>query len=659
MKRSATPLYAYATVVVVAGLSILVVDLSGGLDSDVFRSSHLWLLFAAIVAGEFVSITVPHRQETIAVTVGDPFTLSLLFTFGLGPALIAKTLASLLDDIRRRQTWWKALFNVGQFAISLAVGSWVVDSLGYHGTEPQSMTPQDILATLTGAAVYFGFNMAIVTTAIAISVGESPLVAFGDNFKTRVIQQGALLGFTPVVAAAIHDSAAFFPLLLIPIVVVYYSGLLTQRHVTLAQQLTELYETTRITNARISTREAVHQLLERVCTMFNASRASITLFAQEDDQHALRNTLDVDKGAFSYMEPGTPDPTQGIWARAAAENRAILLAKSIKNPQLRAHYDSLGVKDLMVAPMHSENRVIGVLEVYNRRGDSQTFTSEDLRLFETLANHASISLENARLINELEESLEHLTEMNQLKDDFVASVSHELRTPLTSIQGYVKTLLRPDAKFEPEQQRQFLETVDRQSNRLYRLIEDLLAVSRIESNTDATMKTIVSLKQVIEEVIDEVRGRTKDSDVELDFDGELLVETDGGKVHQIFSNLVDNALKYGGKDSPVLVQGRKDGEGAVVSVIDKGHGVPEDLQDRIFDRFYQVDQSATRVVGGAGLGLYICRRLAEAIGGRVWLERTGPEGSTFSVWIPTSTPGATVQTVGNESQQSTHAEWKM
>ena len=629
-------LHIYAGAIILIGLGIQAGVLRSGFDTAIFSSSHFWLLAAGVVAGEFISIVVPHRQEAVTVTVGDPFTLSLLFTVGLGPALIVKSIATLIDDIRRGAVWWKVLFNVGQFSISLAAGSWLVTALGYSATTPDSPASGDIIAALLGAVTYFFMNMAIVTTAISLAIGDSPIHAFKNNFKTRVIQQGSLLGFTPVVTVAVHETSALFPLLLIPIIVVYHSGRLTQQHVTLAQQLAELYETTRITNAKVSTRDSVRELLERVCNMFNASTASITIFAREDEESAVTTSLDLTKGSYTYMQPGQPDPTQGVWARAAAENRAILLAHPISNPRLRAYFESVGVRDAMVAPMHSEDAVIGILEVFNHRDDSRTFSSEDLKLFNTLANHASIALENARLIEELEDSLAHLTEMNRLKDDFVASVSHELRTPLTSIQGFVKTLLRPDAKFSAEDQRSFLETVDRQSTRLHRLIEDLLAVSRIESRTDMTLYEVVSLRQIANDVVEEVHNRVSTGQIQLDFDGDLPVETDGGKVHQILANLVDNALKYGKKDEAVLIRGLREGEGASISVTDKGSGVPPELQDKVFDRFYQVDQTATRAVGGAGLGLYICRRMAEAIGGRIWLEKTGPAGSTFTLWVPSS-----------------------
>jgi signal transduction histidine kinase len=633
----------YAAVITTIGLTALAVTLSDGIDREIFGSIQFWMLAVAMVAGEFVSIAVPRRQQTLTVTVGDPFTLSLLFTFGLGPAILVKTIATLLDDIRRRQPWWKALFNVGQFSLSLAVGSFVANSLGsfgYSAGGPASIRAVDILAALAGALAYFLFNMAVVTTAISIAIGESAVTSFRNNLGTRIIQQGALLGFTPVVTIAVHDSAALFPLLLIPIVVVYYSGLLTQRHVTLAQQLSELYETTRITNARVGTQDAVRELLERVCNMFNATSAAITLFPAEGEEKARRTTVDVEAESFSYMVAVDTDPTQGVWARAASENHAILLPNPISNPRLRAYYEALGVHDLMTAPIHSEETATGVIEVFNRQGEGQTFSSEDLRLFQTLANHASIALENARLINELEESLEHLTEMNRLKDDFVASVSHELRTPLTSIQGYVKTLLRDDVVFPPDQQRTFLETVDRQSSRLHRLIEDLLAVSRLESQSDVMSRASVTIDALIKDVIEELRDKVAGRSIEVDLVDLPVIETDVGKVHQIVVNLLDNALKYTPDGSKITILGRPHGEGLIISVIDEGTGIPAEFQERIFDRFYQVDQSATRAVGGTGLGLYICRRMAEAIGGRVWLERSGSEGSVFSVWVPVETPVA-------------------
>ncbi|HEX2195415.1 MAG TPA: HAMP domain-containing sensor histidine kinase, partial [Actinomycetota bacterium] len=252
---------------------------------------------------------------------------------------------------------------------------------------------------------------------------------------------------------------------------------------------------------------------------------------------------------------------------------------------------------------------------------------------------ASVSLENARLVGRLEESLAHLTEMNRLKDDFVAAVSHELRTPLTSIQGYVKTLLRPNVEFSPDDQRSFIEAVDRQSERLRRLIEDLLVVSRIESDTDKLLVTPVLLQKVARHVVDEFRARVGDRSFDFQFDGNVLeVDTDETKVHQVVSNFVDNALKYTPDGTTITIGGRVEGEHVVMWVADQGPGIPDAEQARIFDRFYQIDQSSTRAAGGTGLGLYICKKLAEAIGGDIRLERSDENGSVFALWIPLKPP---------------------
>jgi signal transduction histidine kinase len=638
MTNPSRVLKAYAALLAGLGCALFAVVLIRDFESVHFDSVAFWCLSVGVVGGEFVRIKIYRGQEAETVTIGDPFTLSVLFTFGLAPALLVKVIASLLDDIARRQEWWKALFNVGQFSLSLAIGNAVFSALGSPLLDAPSLGVTEILVALTAAVVYFAFNMAAVTTAVSLAVGESPVTAFVSSLKSRIMQQGALLGYTPVVTAAVHHSWALFPLLLIPIVVVYYSASLTQRHVVLAQQLKELYETTRITSGRVGTRESVRQLLERVCNMFNAASASIVFFPGEEEGPTLRTSVNLDDDSYSYMEPVSLDPTQGVWARSAAENRAILVPSPIANPRLRHHYESQGVKDRMVTAIHSDNEVNGVIEVSNRRGDTQTFSNEDLKLFETLANHASIALENARLIDQLEESLEHLTEMNQLKDDFVASVSHELRTPLTSIRGYVGTLLRPDANFGAEEEREFLEIIDRQSNRLHRLIEDLLAVSRLESDSEPTNASLVSIADLTVEVVDELRSKAEEHVLRLDLEGVPLIRTDQGKVHQILGNLIDNAFKYTPEGTTITVTARPEGGGVVVTIADEGPGIDADVQERIFDRFYQVDQSSTRAVGGAGLGLYICRRTAEAIGGRVWLERSDEHGSIFSLWLPSQIP---------------------
>jgi signal transduction histidine kinase len=249
--------------------------------------------------------------------------------------------------------------------------------------------------------------------------------------------------------------------------------------------------------------------------------------------------------------------------------------------------------------------------------------------------------ENTMLVGELQESLARMTELNRMKDDFVAVVSHELRTPLTSIQGYIKTLLQLSPDLEEEQRRSFLEAADRQSERLRRLIEQLLVVSRLESHGEPLVWQPVSLARVTAHVVDELRPRAHGHTFDVRIPPDLPeVETDEAKLHQILSNLVENALKYAPPDTRVTVKAEPSVHGVVLTVEDEGPGIPADAQVHVFERFFQVDSSHTRRVGGTGLGLYICREMAKAIGARIWLARSDAHGSEFSLFVPDRHGGA-------------------
>lgn len=252
-----------------------------------------------------------------------------------------------------------------------------------------------------------------------------------------------------------------------------------------------------------------------------------------------------------------------------------------------------------------------------------------------------LAVANAQLVARLQGSLDEMTELNRLKDDFVAVVSHELRTPLTSIQGYIKTLVQLWTELDDDQRTSFLEAADRQSDRLRRLIEQLLVVSRLESHVEPLVVTRISLTRLLAHVVDELRPRAHGHTFDIRIPPEVAVlDTDEGKLHQILSNLMENGLKYSPADTRVTVKVEPSLHGVVLTVQDEGPGIPQDQHDKVFERFYQVDQSTTRRVGGTGLGLYICRRMADAIGARLWLARSDATGSEFSLFVPERPPEA-------------------
>jgi signal transduction histidine kinase len=434
-------------------------------------------------------------------------------------------------------------------------------------------------------------------------------------------------------------------LLLVPVAILvpayraYVAG--RQRHLSLES----LYQATRLLQRSLKVDSMMPLLLTQGREMFRAEVSEVVLFPLGEKDKAVRATLGPTDEVDESLEE--LDPTEGVWARVASEDQALLLARPIDNERLLKHFESRGLRDAMVAPLHGKGGVVGTMMVANRLGEVSTFDAEDLKLFEALANHASVSLENARLVGRLEDSLARLTEMNRLKDDFVATVSHELRTPLTSIHGCIKTLLAPDADYDSETQRALMEVIDRQSDRLVILIEDLLVASRIESNNVRPVIAPMNLSTLARQVVEDTRSRAGQHDLRLEVEGEVpSVDSDDRKVRQILVNLVENAMKYSPEGSIVTLRCLQEDDGVAVHVEDQGEGIPRELHERIFERFYQVDQSSTRTVGGTGLGLYICQRLAEVIGGRVTLDRSDSRGSVFKVWVPRRPPRDSLRGTG-------------
>lgn len=231
-----------------------------------------------------------------------------------------------------------------------------------------------------------------------------------------------------------------------------------------------------------------------------------------------------------------------------------------------------------------------------------------------------------------------ITKMHRLervKSDFISTLSHELRTPLTSIKGYTSLLLHPKGRFDSASQREFLETIDRQSNHLLRMIEDMLDVSRIEAGKLELKKHPVKLKPLMEKVVVNLRLITKIHQFKILFPSDfpdVLVDPD--RIEQVVTNLVDNAIKYSPEGGPIVIEGRKENTQVVVSVHDEGIGIAQKDLDNLFERFQRVDSSLTRQTGGTGLGLFIARSLVELHGGKISCESQVGKGSTFTFSLP-------------------------
>jgi two-component system phosphate regulon sensor histidine kinase PhoR len=240
--------------------------------------------------------------------------------------------------------------------------------------------------------------------------------------------------------------------------------------------------------------------------------------------------------------------------------------------------------------------------------------------------------------------LRDLTEtarMEKSRRDFIANVSHELRTPLTSIQGYTETLL--DHPLADNHVREFLEIIRKNAARMSRLTEDLLTLARVESGEQRFEIEPVSAEELLEDALESFREAARSYGVELEVElafekstSGALVNADREAIHQIFSNLIENALKYAASGKKIILGAQPVALGVEFYVRDFGPGIASGHLPRLFERFYRVDKARSRESGGTGLGLAIAKHIILAHGGTIRAESELNHGSTFLFILPAS-----------------------
>ena len=231
--------------------------------------------------------------------------------------------------------------------------------------------------------------------------------------------------------------------------------------------------------------------------------------------------------------------------------------------------------------------------------------------------------------------LTRLKQLERTRQEFVANVSHELRTPLSLIKGYVETLL-DGARSNPEVAERFLKIIERNTQRLDLLIQDLLTISALESERIKLNLQPVELRPLVEKIFSDLKPPSENKNVELVSQlPELTATADVNRLEQVLANLVDNAIKYGRAQGRVTVGGKKLDDGKLeIFVRDDGPGIPPDSLDRVFERFYRVDKARSRDQGGTGLGLSIVKHIVQAHGGEVWVKSELGKGATFFFTLP-------------------------
>ena len=334
-------------------------------------------------------------------------------------------------------------------------------------------------------------------------------------------------------------------------------------------------------------------------------------------------------------QPSSVDPErlERALSQLASKVRELNKPRRLTPDELVSHLaanapgtEELGTGGWLAAPFTSrDGRNIGALQVLHKHHG--TLTDDDEALLVQLAQFASISSENALLARE--------SEVNRIKDEFLATLSHELRTPLTAILGWT-TLLR-DASMV-QKIGHGLDVIERNARSQTKLIDDLLDVSRIRTGKITINRESVSVAPLVRAVVEAGQPSATAASINLVFESdndELAVFGDPERLRQVVANLVSNALKFTPKGGRIGVSLRRVGNTVQVGVTDTGAGISRAFLPFVFDRFRQADSSSTRSHGGLGLGLTIVRHIAEAHGGSVVAESAGEGyGATFTVSLP-------------------------
>jgi signal transduction histidine kinase len=353
------------------------------------------------------------------------------------------------------------------------------------------------------------------------------------------------------------------------------------------------------------------------------------------------NTHDLFFAASTGSDPQElakiPVPMEGsIAGTVFRQGRPLILNDVAGDPR---HFRQVGEKvkfetrSLLGVPMSIRDKVTGVLEAVNKRQGA--FDETDSETLSIIASQAAVAIHNARLVSALQGAYQELGQLDRLKADFIAIASHELRTPLGVILGYA-AILREEAKEAAASEQ--AETVLNSALRMRALIEDMTNMNLMQVGRAQMSFEVHPLADVVQIAHDEVapliRAKGQTLIVRRGEDS-LPAPVDRAKLAMAVTNLLNNAMRFTPAQGHILLELTRHGAEGWIRVRDDGAGIPADQLERIFDRFYQVENHMTRRHQGMGLGLAIVRAIAEAHGGRVWAESEGRDlGSTFTVAVP-------------------------
>ena len=365
-------------------------------------------------------------------------------------------------------------------------------------------------------------------------------------------------------------------------------------------------------------------IIETAADVLDCSAASILLFDEETE------TLEFSAATGSDSEQLADIPVpldDSIAGRIFTENEPVVVNNVAQDEE---HFDSVGEevgfspRTLVGVPLRIEDEPIGVLEGLNKQ--EGPFTQSDVSVLSVIAAQAAIAIRNARQVEALERANTQLSRLDELKSDFMALASHELRTPLSGILGFASTL---DGEVDAELQSQ-VESILDAAGRMKTVIETMTQMVMLRSGEAQLDKQSVKLQDLIRAARSEVTAdRMEHPLISTEVPKEpIRAHLDSERTQRVIANLLDNAIQFTPTEGKITVELEALDEEVQIAVHDTGSGIAEEELDRVFDEFYQVEDTLTRTQDGLGLGLTIARKLVRLHDGSIWVESDGVDAGT-------------------------------
>jgi len=400
--------------------------------------------------------------------------------------------------------------------------------------------------------------------------------------------------------------------------------------------LERIVKVSQILNSTLSLEPLLQIIIQSATELTNTEDCSILLIDKNTGELRFAETGSGTREALKNVTVPVDDSIAGWVIR---KDRPLLIRDAKSDPRWHRGVDEtldFETNSILGVPLKLRDKTIGVLELVNKKGEA-SFNEDDIQIATTLSAQAAIAIENARLLDELQQAYEDLSEIDQIKNDFVSIASHELRTPLAVILGYA-TFLRDNLTGQASEQ---LEIVLSSAIRLRALIDDMVNLRHIQTEDVQLQRAIFSFRQLVKDVVNEfselVEGKQQTLTTRfVPPDNPLNIDADRQKIHLVVANLLSNAIKFTPEGGRIHINVELKGHKYWVNVIDTGPGIPKSDYERIFDQFYQVGPSLTRRYEGMGLGLSIAKGMVEVHQGRIWVESVVNKGSKFTFVLPTA-----------------------